>query len=100
MYPETKMYLFLAAFVVISLAGILLIANLASENKPKIDETLNRQACMNLGCSNSTNFIGSVDSKKYYNCLCDIAKNITPENLVCFSSEYKAKILGYKKGVC
>ena len=48
------------------------------------------QACIELGCPKGSIYAGSVNSDKYYDCDCRYAKNINPENLVCFSSDNEA----------
>lgn len=55
--------------------------NISSENK-----TDNEQNCA---------FVGSKNSNKYHLPTCRYAKNINPENIVCFSSENDAKSKGY-----
>ena len=53
--------------------------------------------CINLGCNNNSNenqgdyiYAGSKNSDKYYECSCGYAKNILPQNLVCFASDEEA----------
>ncbi|MBD3252575.1 hypothetical protein GF386_02500 [Candidatus Pacearchaeota archaeon] len=46
--------------------------------------------CLELGCPKETIYVGSKNSDKYYSCECSWAKNIEPENLVCFKSDDEA----------
>ncbi len=48
--------------------------------------------CIDLGCPTESQSIyaGSENSDKYYECDCGYAKNILPENLVCFASDEDA----------
>jgi len=57
-------------------------------------------ACKQLGCADGMLFAGSVNSDKYYDCDCGYAKNINPENLVCFSSDEEALADGRTKSEC
>jgi hypothetical protein len=62
--------------------------NLPSEakNEPNKDQ-LQPQKCA---------YVGSKNSNKYHLLTCRWAKNIKPENLVCFSDENQAKSRGYQ----
>lgn len=55
----------------------------------------NQQACINLGCNESTIYTGSINSDKYYPCTCSYAKRIKPENIICFQSKEQAELEGY-----
>jgi len=57
-----------------------------------LDEEQMKIDCINLGCPESRQSIyaGSKNSDKYYECNCGYAKNILPENLVCFASDEDA----------
>lgn len=58
-------------------------------------------SCVELGCPEGTQFVGSKNSDKYHYCDCRYAKRIDSENLVCFSSEEEAQSEGYVPcGVC
>jgi hypothetical protein len=65
-------------------------------------------SCINLGCSSnnespsSSNYIyvGSKNSDKYYECSCGYAKNILPQNIICFASDEEAIADGREKGEC
>ena len=56
--------------------------------------------CENLGCVTEENFVGSINSDKYYECSCSNVNRINKENIVCFVSESDAEDLGYTKGRC
>lgn len=43
-------------------------------------------------------FVGSKNSNKYHSPSCSYAKNIKPENKVCFASAEDAKARGYQAG--
>ncbi|EKE20640.1 MAG: putative secreted protein [uncultured bacterium] len=53
---------------------------------PKIESSKDNKECLLVGSKNST---------KYHKPDCRFAKNIKPENLVCFKSEEDAKSRGY-----
>lgn len=57
-------------------------------------------ACVELGCSEDDVYVGSVNSDKYYECSCRYAKNINPENIVCFKSDEEALADGRVKSEC
>ncbi|MDP3026843.1 MAG: hypothetical protein Q8N63_03980 [Nanoarchaeota archaeon] len=66
-------------------------------------------SCINLGCpkTSSSNeqqsnyiYAGSKNSDKYYECSCGYAKNILPENLVCFASDEDAIADGKERAEC
>lgn len=57
-------------------------------------------SCLNLGCKIGTKYVGSINSDKYYACDCRYAKNIKPENLICFESDEEAVEKGYIKTEC
>lgn len=56
--------------------------------------------CQNLNCPESTLYVGSVNSDKYYVCDCRYSKIIKPENIICFSSDQEAVDNGYIKIDC
>jgi hypothetical protein len=56
--------------------------------------------CIDLGCGDDTIYVGSKNSDKYYLCKCGWAKNIKPENVLCFESENEAELDGYVKSEC
>ena len=62
--------------------------------------SLEKTTCIDLGCSETTNFVGSANSDKYYPCDCRFAKTVNPENIVCFQSEQVAEIKGYTRSDC
>ena len=57
-------------------------------------------SCMELGCPKKDVYVGSKDSDKYYECRCSWAKNILPENLVCFSNDEEATEDNRTKSEC
>jgi len=56
--------------------------------------------CQNLNCPETTQYVGSVNSDKYYVCDCRYSKIIKPENVICFSSDKEAVDKGYIKVDC
>lgn len=52
--------------------------------------------CESLGCSEGTQFVGSVNSDVYHQCHCSYAKRILEENLVCFVNKEEAIGKGYR----
>ena len=65
-------------------------AVLGAENSPK-SELADNQMAQKTECA----FVGSKNSNKYHKPDCRWAKNIKPENLICFKSEEEAKGRGY-----
>jgi hypothetical protein len=59
-------------------------------------------SCINLGCPKTGNsiYVGSKNSDKYYECSCGYAKNILPENIICFANDEDAINDGREKGKC
>ena len=87
--------LIIAVVVIISfaVAGVILLSDY-------IDKSISDDSCVELGCSFDTLYVGSINSDKYYECSCRWAKNIKPENIVCFSSEQEAEDKAYVKSEC
>lgn len=56
--------------------------------------------CSELNCSQDTLYVGSKQSKKYYECFCGWAKIIKPSNLVCFKTDEEALAMNYTKSLC
>ncbi len=77
-----------------------------SSNNCEFDECPNQvnlvNSCISLGCpaESQSIYAGSKNSDKYYDCSCGYAKNILPENLVCFVSDEEAENEGRERGEC
>jgi len=56
--------------------------------------------CLEIGCSAYDIFVGSINSDKYYECNCRYAKNINPENIICFVNDQEALADGRVKSEC
>lgn len=84
----------LVTLIIITLVIILSYATylLMTNKKPNV--------CQNLNCPESSLYVGSVNSDKYYVCDCRYSKIIKPENLICFSSDQEAVNKGYIKVDC
>ena len=54
-------------------------------------EKTNEESCLELGCPEGTQYVGSENSDKYYECSCHYASKILEENIVCFKSELEAQ---------
>jgi len=65
--------------------------NLSSESKENTEKSKEKIPSVDKQCV----FVGSKNSNKYHTPECRWAKNIKPENLVCFFSEDDAKSKGY-----
>ena len=107
---EKKLIITLISIFVLVLAVLLIIFIAYSsieDNKKETDNNTNinnildkeqmKIDCINLGCNNNSNenqgdyiYAGSKNSDKYYECSCGYAKNILPQNLVCFASDEEA----------
>lgn len=58
--------------------------------------TLEENLCVSFfGCPEGTKFVGSKSSDKYHYCWCRYAKNIKPENIICFLSVEDTKSKNY-----
>ena len=53
--------------------------------------------CLELGCDTNTQYVGSINSDKYYTCSCHHADRINAENIACFSDDEDATEQGYEK---
>ena len=56
--------------------------------------------CIKLGCEKGSNYVGSITSDKYYECDCRYARNINPENIICFKDDEEAVLKGRVKSEC
>lgn len=75
--------------------------NDSSDNSSFDSELIEQQeACVELGCEEGNLYIGSVNSDKYYSCLCGWGKSISEENRVCFESDSSALADGRVKSEC
>ena len=70
------------------------------ENESLNEDIDINNTCLDLGCSKSTKYVGSINSDKYYRCECPWSKNINPENLICFQSGQEARAMNYTKSEC
>lgn len=52
-------------------------------------------ACVELGCPEGTQFVGSSGGTKYHYCWCSYAGGIKKENLLCFTSKEDAQARSY-----
>ena len=66
----------------------------------KSQEDNTSDSCTELGCQAGAVYVGSINSDKYYECDCHYAKQINPENIVCFSSDENAEADGRVKSEC
>jgi hypothetical protein len=57
-------------------------------------------ACFEIGCDANDVFVGSINSDKYYECNCRYAKNINPENIICFKTEQEAEADNRTRSKC
>jgi hypothetical protein len=103
-----KLWLIIIIVLILALSGFLVyyLTKPDSNNTNNQNTTLNNNtitapnACLALNCSSSTKYVGSVNSDKYYVCDCRYAKNINPENIVCFASDAEAQLKNYTKIQC
>lgn len=56
--------------------------------------------CLQLGCPEGTQYVGSINSDKFYECDCHYANRILEENVVCFRTEQQAKDEGRVRSEC
>lgn len=74
-----------------------------SSKNCEFDECSNLvNSCISLGCpaESQSIYAGSKNSDKYYECSCGYAKNILPENIICFASDEEAIADGKEKVEC
>lgn len=101
MEKSVKIILACIIFLLIAIIGFSLFTYFKySENKMDGVSLNTGKICLDLGCNAKTNFVGSINSNKYYSCGCRYAKLIKPENLNCFESEEEAVSEGYNKVDC
>lgn len=98
--------IFTSIIAAIVLIGVIIVYFLTSnsipENTDRQEQTIPQeiQNCLELGCSENTKYVGSINSDKYYTCDCRFAKQVNPENIICFSSGTEASSQGYIKSDC
>lgn len=56
--------------------------------------------CYEIGCSSESIYAGSINSDKYYSCDCRWAKNLLPENVVCYKTDEQALADNRTKSEC
>ena len=98
MNPKTKILILLIAIIIVIIT-IVSILIFSSPNKTE-ENSERKQACIDLGCPEGSLYAGSINSDKFYFCTCGYAKNINPENLVCFSDEATALADNRTKSDC
>ena len=88
--------------IAIILVALLIIISwtlaLSRDNIPKTD--IGDDACIKLGCDENTMFVGSREGDVFYECDCRYAKQINPENVVCFASAEEALMQIRTKSEC
>ncbi len=106
-----KLWLIITIVLILALAGALIYVlsspspinnkDTTAPNNTITNNTASEpNSCLALNCSSSAKYVGSVNSDKYYVCDCRYAKNINPENIVCFSSDAEALSKDYTKIQC
>ena len=88
----------IALFGIVIVIIVAVVIGIILLNKSSVSDEDNQ--CTELGCSSNTVYVGSINSDKYYECSCRWAKNINPENIVCFNSEQEAEDKAYIKSEC
>lgn len=84
--------------VVIILVWFLVVSFI---NKSEIFEEVRfKKACKELGCPSGSQFVGSVNSDKFYPCDCHYALRVKPENRVCFEIAEDAVNEGRIRSAC
>ena len=71
------------------------VTTTSEEITTSVPSTGDTDSCVDLGCPEGTQFVGSKNSDKYHYCDCQWAKKINPENLKCFKDVEEAKDNGY-----
>ena len=87
-------------FVILILIIILVILGIVVWFVYKSQENNISNSCTELGCESNDVYVGSINSDKYYSCDCHYAKQIKPENIICFTSDDDALSKGYVKSEC
>lgn len=89
------------SFIVISLLGwIILKLDLINLDGGAGFEALSENDCTKLGCPYFTEYVGSINSDKYYACDCRYANQVKPENIICFTSKEDAESQDYVSADC
>ncbi len=66
-------------------------------DEPQVLLTSGSLACIELGCTPGTDFVGSKNSNLYHECTSSYARAIKDENLKCFPDAQNAIAEGYTK---
>jgi len=75
--------------------------NVVEQDNEQVNQEIEKVfACSKLGCPQGSVYAGSSNSDKYYLCDCRWAKNVVPENLVCFASDEQALADNRTKSEC
>ena len=101
------LYILIIIIVVLSIGGILFYFYSKpapeSDHQPTVPFTPlfeSNNSCEYLGCPEGSVYAGSINSDKYYPCDCRYAKNINPENVVCFGNDAEALAENRTKSDC
>lgn len=94
MTPITKISI-IAIIVLLAIIGGIIAWFLYKGQEEKILDS-----CTELGCSEGSIYVGSINSDKYYQCDCHYADQILPQNIICFSSDEDALSKGYTMSEC
>ena len=100
-----KKWLIIIIIVVLIIGGTSLYFYLKpspeSDHQPTVPlSDLFSEPCVEIGCNVSDIYAGSINSDKYYECDCRYAKNINPENVVCFATDAEAIAENRVKSEC
>jgi len=90
---KRKRNIIITICIVVVIIGLLLLIFLVDWDFGKTGRRLteSQQACYDLGCEEGSEYVGSVNSDKYYECSCHYAKRIKIENIVCYETKEQAE---------
>ena len=77
----------------IILIGFILLFSIITFILLKVDWNVESSGnkCVDVGCGEDDNYVGSINSNKYYECDCHYAARINSENIVCFETKEQAE---------
>ncbi|NCN99239.1 hypothetical protein COU62_00910 [Candidatus Pacearchaeota archaeon CG10_big_fil_rev_8_21_14_0_10_35_219] len=86
-------------FVILGILVVALALFIGYSTESDNERVDNGNGCIEIGCP-SAEYVGSINSDKYYPCDCRYAKTVKLENIVCFDSDQEAVDKGYEKSDC
>ena len=95
-------YIILLVLVItigITIAGFLVVKYTVDNPSGELESDLFSD-CLVYNCPKRTQYVGSINSDKYYVCDCRYARSVNLENIVCFRTDEEAIADGRTKSEC